>query len=233
MMKMPCRLAVAALVLACLSLIPVSAFVAATDDFNRADALNLGGNYTATTGNVRVFSNTARPLTGSSYDFVRRTGETFTGDHYSQAVFVSGGADYELTVRHQSNGDLYLLMCHSGIGFRIYKYISASFTQLGVDLSASPPVAGHVYRLAVEGTTLRAYDNGAQIGTDRTDATLSGGAPGLGGADAATGGWDDWEGGDIGGASTPCRLMLLGVGCDPLATLVARASVPRSRETRH
>ena len=69
-------------------------------------------------------------------------------------------------MRHQANGDLYLLEVNSGShAIRIHKYIGGSFTLLrnfGVS-----PTAGHTYKLEVSGTTLKAYDNGDRYGSHR------------------------------------------------------------------
>lgn len=56
---------------------------------------------------------------------------------------------------------------------------------------------GDVFRLKVVGTTLSAYQNGVQIGTDQTDANVASGSPGLGtiGTNSANGS-DSWTGSD-------------------------------------
>lgn len=183
----------------------------ATDNFNRADAANLGANWTATANNMQIVSNTARVLTDGVPNFVYYSGAAFNGDHSSQAVYTDDGeGTMSLTVRCQSNGDLYAFYIHSLSGNRrkaIYKYISGSFTQLGDDLDAAAATSGHTFRFEVQGTTLRAYDNGVQIGTDRTDSALSGGAPGIGGEQTGDN-WDDWEGVDLGGSAISAKIII-------------------------
>src|SRR5688572_27229663 len=102
------------------------------DLFTRADAGTLGANWTNTQNAMGIVSATARPQVGSVYNFARHTGSTWGDDHWSQAVYNdnSAAADMELTVRHQSGGDLYMLMVHTTNGVRLYKYVSSSFTLL-------------------------------------------------------------------------------------------------------
>lgn len=180
-----------------------------SDDFNRANSPTLGANWTATVSGMSVSGNTAVPTGGVDHRFAYYSGASWNSTHSSQAVFYgSMGAEMELTVRHQSNGDLYLLEVNSGSNaIRIKKNISGSFTTLR-DFGVGP-TSGHTYKLEVSGTTLRAYDNGVQIGTDLADSTLSGGAPGIGGNAYAPGAWDDWLGVGVSGTGGGSTLPLL------------------------
>src|SRR5687767_15980074 len=106
--------------------------MAVTDNFNRSDAANWGPHWTTTTGTVEIIGNRAGVgETGSgAFNFARRTAETFTGDHSSQAQLQLNGnttARQFLTVRHQSGGDHYGLQIHMRSAdehIDIYKYIS-------------------------------------------------------------------------------------------------------------
>lgn len=165
-----------------------------TDDFNRANSGGLGVNWANTLNTMRITSNEARPATDAVYNFDRYTGASWNSVHASEAILRShgGAVDAELTVCHQANGDLYMFMVHLSF-LRIYKYIAGSFTQIGSDLGGSS-TDGHTYKYErSDATSLKAYDNGVQAGSTQSDATLSGGAPGIGGA-VATEGWDDWVG---------------------------------------
>jgi hypothetical protein len=194
-------LAVSALAFACVQLLDARSTT--TDEFNRANSSTLGANWTATSSGMSISGNKAVPAGASGIDhkFAYYSGASWNATHSSQAVFYGAmGADMTLTVRHQSNGDLYMLDVNSGSQHtRIYKYVDGTFTQLR-DFNVSP-TSGHTYKFEVSGTTLRAYDDGVQIGTDLTDTTLSGGAPGIGGRAYAPGEWDDWVGGGAGGTS--------------------------------
>ncbi len=196
-------------ILACATLLATTA----TDDFSGT----LGG-WTVTTGAMQIAGGQARPNNAEAYAFMRRTSETWLAAHSSQAVVHAnfGGMDQWLTVRHQSSGDFYGLMCHISIGLRIYSYISASFTSLE-DLSHTC-TDGHTYKFAISGTTFSVTDNGTPVTvTVGSGGTLSNGNPGIGGS-VTTAGWDDWvgDGVDVGGAPPTCTrgLLLLGVGCD-------------------
>jgi hypothetical protein len=177
------------------------------DDFNRADSGTLGANWTNTANGMVIFSNQAAASVNLTENLTYRSNVAFSGDHYSEATFTGSGHS-QLTVRHQAGGDLYLLSIHATNGsIRIYKYISGGYTELA-NLSTTP-TSGHVYKFQAVGTTLSAYDNGVQMGSNLTDATLSGGAPGLG-SELVGDRWDDWTGADVGGGGggdTNARLI--------------------------
>lgn len=183
-----------------------------TDNFNRADAGSLGANWTNSVGSMQVAGNKANCLNNGVDNYDYYSGTSFTGDHYSQAV-CSGTGNLSLTVRDQGSGNLYLMNTVIGGGnIKIYKLVGGTgYTELG-DLGVTVTV-GHTYKLEANGSTLKGYDNGAQIGSDVTDGTYTGGAPGIGGVHQ-TAFWDDWEGGDVGGGggggNRRRRLLLCG-----------------------
>jgi hypothetical protein len=180
-----------------------------SDDFNRTNSSTLGAHWTATVSGMSISGNTAVPSGGTDHRFSYYSGSSWNSTHSSQAIFHgASGAEMMLTVRHQANGDLYMLAVNSGSQHtRIHKYIGGAFTLLS-DLGVSP-TSGHTYKLEVSGTTLKAYDNGVQIGTNVTDSTLSGGAPGIGGNAYAPGAWDDWVGDGVSGTGGTLPLLTI------------------------
>lgn len=188
-----------------------------SDNFNRADAGTLGANWTQLEGQLGIVSNwaggTAAP---GGYQWAVYSGTTWGADQSSEIKNdrVAGGAGP--IVRAQAGVSGYFLLCNVGPCY-IYRRDSGSFTLLQT-LGASA-VNGDTLKLEITGTTLRAYKNGVQIGTDQ-DATASGGAitggsPGIA-ADSQGGAGgdllDDWIGtGEVGAAvvilprSTGCR----------------------------
>lgn len=167
--------------------------MAVTDDFNRANAGTLGANWTATVGNMAIVSNQAQASSSNDFDYY--SGVTWNNDHSSQAVYRENASDtiMYLTVRHQPGGDWYALLLHSIPGDRrvnFLKRVSGSVTDLGT--IAGRPTDGNTFKLAINGTTLSAYDNGVLI-TSVTVSDLSGGAPGIG-SEIGGPAWDDWEG---------------------------------------
>ena len=181
----------------------------ASDDFDRANGGTLGSGWTDTVGGMGISNNAAVPIGDFDYRFAYYSGASWGDTHSSQAVFYGplGGVMF-LTVRHQANGDLYMLMVNSGSHvLAIFKNIGGSYTLLrnfGVG-----PISGHTYKFEASGTTLRAYDNGVQIGTDLNDSTLTGGAPGIGGSAYQPAQWDDWTGTGVSGSGGGGPLPLL------------------------
>ena len=174
----------------------------ASDNFNRADSGTLGANWTDTEAGMSIVTNTARAAGGgSNHNAAYYNATTFTGDHYSEAVItlVSGNIG-GVTVRHQAGGDYYVLVCRPGLDETLLqKYVAGVRTTLKAYGVAA--VSGRTQRLHVSGTTLKWFENGVQIGTDHTDASLSGGQPGVYGRSDSVVALDDWAAADIGGVS--------------------------------
>lgn len=167
----------------------------ATDDFNRADALDLGANWTNSTSydagaKIRIVSNTASVSGSARGPSAYWNADSFTADHYSQCV-LGTAPDVGPAVRIATNQSYVI----SGSNHTLSKVTNGtSFSTL----QTLPSMAvGDTIKLTVEGSTLKVYKNGSQTGTNQTDATFSTGNPGLWGW---TGAMDDWEGGNMGAA---------------------------------
>jgi hypothetical protein len=198
-----------------------------TDNFARIDQVSLGANWVIIDGNgLSIASEQAYSATGLENINCWDPAETnFTDDQFSEVTLVSGlgnGIFGGVCVRMQ--GDLgggtaagYLFYSDTNSA-AITKMSSSSYTNLQTGLTAF--TNGQVIKLSVEGTTLRAYVNGAQVGTDEdltaTPAVITGGQPGLFTYNAGPI-LDNWTGEDItGGGGGPAgdgiNLPLLGVG---------------------
>ncbi len=70
-------------------------------------------------------------------------------------------------------------------------------TRTNVYTLPSAPTYGQVIRLEAQGSTLRVYYDGSQIGTDQTDSSFATGAVGIFIIDGSSR-MDDWEGGNLG-----------------------------------
>ena len=119
----------------------------ASDDFNRANSSTLGADWTATSSGMSISANKAMPAAGggSDHKFSYYSGSSWNPTHSSQAVFYGAlGADMTLTVRHQTNGDLYFLDVNSGSQhLKIFKSVGGAMTQLRV--FGLSPVSGHTF----------------------------------------------------------------------------------------
>jgi hypothetical protein len=165
-----------------------------SDDFNRADGA-LTTPWVAVGGALAVASNKLTSV-GSDLNFYRYN-QTFAADQWSEADVagtVEGGTSIGPAVR--INGDDLVYMWFSNIPARvtIWKRIGGAYTQLATNSTA--PLAAFRARLEVQGTTYRAYIDGALVATG-TDSSLATGQPGVLGANGAGATLDNWRGGDL------------------------------------
>lgn len=148
------------------------------------------------------------PFTGFADAYWSGAG-TFTNDQYATAV-VTG-----LSNPGGNNAVGIVLRCSTDTGagrdcYRIYVY-EDSTTAIKIDKVVNGTVTnlattsvgafanGDTVEGEVEGTTLRAYRNGVQVGTDITDSALTTGKPGVCGVLGFGPGLfgDDWVGGNL------------------------------------
>lgn len=198
----------------------------ATDNFNRADG-PVGSDWsyirnTAWTGNPpEVKTNTVSGRAGgTNYQVIRWNGAgSFSNDQYAKATLVAygyygndylGGVVVRCSADTDANADYYAFYVRdnnpnaSNKTANLVKRVNGTETTIAT-ITGTNWDNGDTVELEVEGTTLRIYRNGTQIGSDYTGQTdLSTGKPGL-----AMGGdysgplvaLDNWEGGDITGSA--------------------------------
>jgi hypothetical protein len=172
----------------------------ATDDFNRADSGTLGSNWTEQAGTIGVVSNRAKRASATDDSWVSWNADVFANDQYAQGKCYDSSAVEATCVSVRASGsggaiNAYYTQAFNG-GHNLTKVVSGSFTDLGT--YAITPVNGDVLRVEAEGTNIRAYRNGAQLGSTVVDASLASGRGGLRiYSTTTTATIDDWEGGDI------------------------------------
>src|SRR5258706_12829208 len=192
--------------------------ILATDNFNRADAANLGANWTNIRGGLGIFSNTVDVANAADEQTARYSAISWPNDHYCTITVkqVAASSAVGAGVRVQSSGgsgrDGYWAGYNSSDSGnnnrRIWKYITGAFTSLASE--AINIVVDDVVRLEVQGTTLTMFVNNVQR-LQVTDSTWTVGNAGLYGKAAAidTSVMDDFEGGDFaaGGGGNPVALF--------------------------
>lgn len=178
--------------------------VLATDNFNRANAANLGANWTVQSGFAAI------PIVSNHMDVPASLGvEYYNGvswpnDQWSD--YICGAIDDRTdegmgpAIRiNTSSGDLYLSQTNTS-ETRLYKYVGAVFTQLGSD-GASCTTSDQMYAEAVS-TSIAVKKNGSTIVGPVTDSAISSGNAGMWSSSAFIGTsptGDDWRGGDFSG----------------------------------
>lgn len=136
---------------------------------------------------------------GDSFAF--DNANTYSNDQYSQESVSSGASGSpETTVRCSGTGSCYFSYNNSPGLLGIAKFVSGAFTDKG-SVSGSLAI-NDVVRIEASGTTLTLKKNGTSVFT-ASDSSLTTGAPGPG-LDGNSGVViDNWEGGNLGGATGP------------------------------
>lgn len=185
----------------------------ASDTFTRADAANLGGNWTiapstdSSWGAVAINTNTAQVVADPSAEYYSAI--SWPNDQYALATVGTATAISStqvgiITVRAgAASGSCYFLEAGTD-KTQLFKLIgdpatTGTYTQLGSD--GSSIASGDQIRLEAVGTTITAKKNGVTIIGPSTDSGIASGSPGIGGF------WHSgthqtftyWEGGDFSG----------------------------------
>ncbi len=184
-----------------------------TDTFDRTDeaplvdppwlALNNGFQVTS---NVAVPRNNVFTSDRATFDDVT----TYPDDQYAQAEVTSVGTNAAtgLGVCVRASGALYasvyayyaIVNSAGANNVTVRSVINGTHATIGSRTQAWS--AGDVLRLEVQGTTLRVYHSGTQIGADMTDANIASGAAGLFFIETTTSGnVNNWEAGSLGTSS--------------------------------
>lgn len=166
--------------------------VAVTDDFNRANANPIGGNWSAVSGwtGAQIVSNAVSSTAPAA---IYWNAATFANNQYSQ-VKLAGA--YSVSAAVRCNGTAcYIWFVANATTMRYYRATSSgSYTQIGGDITGVI-LTTSTLRLEVSGTTLTGYIDGVAQ-TTQTDATYASGSPGLHWG-SGTASMDDWAGGDL------------------------------------
>lgn len=183
---------------------------AINDPFNRSNEFPLLPPWLLWVGDaVDLVANEIVKSTGTADTFWYYN-DTFSADQYAQAIEASAvtNHDWGPSVRvggagHSNIGEGYWLSSNAaGTGAILNKEVNGSFTQLASN-SWGTYALGDTLRIEAQGTTIRALRNGTQYSTV-TDASLSGGFPGLFWFEPS-GSVDNWEGGDLVAAPAVAR----------------------------
>lgn len=191
----------------------VGAATLATDNFNRADAADLGAAWDVQTGTQpwKILTNAVTPNSLGSDSEENNNSVTWPDDQYSQA---------KITVTSTTAGDRGAgVMCRAATGaWTNYRLVVSHAASANVNLSRRVAgtrtalanrtvtwVDGDVLRLEVTGTganiVLKIFQNGSQLGADVADASggIDSGRAGItySSSTSAPTTLDDWEGGSI------------------------------------
>lgn len=178
--------------------------VQAIDNFIRANNANLGANWTITPSGVlfQIFANNATTAAAASRYGEYYNAVTLPNDQYALCI-VGSSIDPVTdngvgpTVRESTSTDTRYLVQGNANESKIYKAVSGTFTQLGINGPAV--VNGDILKIIAQGTTITAQRNGVNIcNSPLTDASIASGRAGIWGSSsgpAITASY--WEAGDL------------------------------------
>jgi hypothetical protein len=179
--------------------------VIALDNFNRANAANLGANWSVgLSGNIpEILSNqVANRVANANNDAFWNT-QLFDNNQYAQALLVqrNTGVDDFSGVAVRMNGSDYVAfrLRQSSGQIEIAWYNGGAFTILTTDSGSTGDPAGKLMTLEVIGTTYYAYLNGVLVLQVTDSRPPASGSPGmiLWGTTAGQSLWDNFEAGII------------------------------------
>jgi hypothetical protein len=197
--------------------LPARRALPATDTFD-GTAAGLSASWTVIDGGWERVTGAALGTGEAQGNLALWNADTFANDQYAQVkVSTLGGWIAGPAVRLASLRGYIITVEAAQSQIKIQRINSdESYTSLQT-IGSLTITSGDLWRLEAEGTTLRAYQNGVQRGTNQTDATYSSGAAGMFTYGAGAVALDDWEGGNLAGGDPPgakptCLRSLLGVG---------------------
>lgn len=175
--------------------------VLASDNFNRANAANLGANWSIPSGanGIPIVSNQITEGTFPAIEYYSAI--SWPNDQYVKLVLKTVSTVNDSGVgpaaRVSAGGNLYFGQATTS-EIRMYSLVSSSYTQLGSDAGAA--ATSDVIQLDASGTSLTLRKNTSVIVGPVTDSALGSGNAGIWNTDIACTA-DDWEGGDFSGGT--------------------------------
>ena len=153
---------------------PIDPSTTITDDFNRTDSGDLGGNWTIHNAGFEIISNQAE--TTSSAEVQYTASSLSSDDHFCQVTAVNHNSDdrYSCRARMIDNDDAYFVEFRPEAGTdlrRIRKEIST--TQTTLCTSNAEWSAGAVFNMETDGSAMEAFEDSVSICT-ATDTDLTG-----------------------------------------------------------
>ena len=181
----------------------------ATDDFNRADANPIGGNWTTVFGEsaLKIVSNQClQSVSGANRNAAYWNADSFNNDQYSKVKIVSLGTLNTVgpLVRVSPSAETFYRVVTSTTTITVSKCIVGSFTNIGATISYTF-ATGDTLKLAVAGTTLEVFVNYVSVGT-RTDSDIASGSAGI--YSRGDGIVDDWEGGNVAAGGSAAAVFM-------------------------
>jgi len=183
----------------------------ASDNFNRADNVDLGANWDPIVSSLQIVTNRVRATALGTVSFERYNAFTPTNDQETQvtvATFTGADVQYAYAAVRMSadaspNEDLYRAAAgrnDAGVTTYLQKVVNGANTNIATE-NATTWAAGDTLRIRVVGTNLTVFRNGVSLLTG-VDADIASGNGGLGifqNVTISQAEIDDWSVTDVGG----------------------------------
>jgi hypothetical protein len=180
-----------------------------TDDFNRADSSNLGAGWVEVSGDWSIVSNQLSPGAAGGTIILRAATTAATDDNYSQVAITSA------TVASQGvwcRGDATIangyLWRNNGTQWDLFAVVGGSFTVIATYAAAA--ANGDVMKVQAVGTAIKAFVNGVQRASVTDTSVAAGKNLGIRSESVSGVRYDNFSGGDVGGATVNATMALDG-----------------------
>lgn len=158
---------------------------------------------------VRGATDDVVPATGTNSDSLAHWNDVFNNDQYSQvSVSSTGSNDSGAAARVAASAMTGYAFSGNNAASYLSKYLSAVYTQLGSN--GESVTAGDAAKISTSGNVITPNKNGSTTGTPgaQTDASISSGSAGMYGySNTSQTALDNWEGGNLAGASATSLLL--------------------------
>jgi hypothetical protein len=155
----------------------------ASDEFARADNVDLGADWAVTSGlnSLQIVGNAVRAGGGSSVRQEQNTSVSWPNDQWCEVTYktVSAGSNYSgVLVRCSPSAETNYLALFNRFANQafIYKIVATSYTELAS--AAAHCVAGDTWRIEARGSRLSVFKNNELV-MSATDTEIASGQPGF------------------------------------------------------
>jgi hypothetical protein len=179
----------------------------ATDTFAGANGSPIGANWTDLDGGFEIDTNAAKG-TDSGWNFTYWDADTFADNQYAQGAFINFAGVFSGPAVRAAATRCYYAMVTSSTEIALARLDAAASSTTLQTIGSLSISSGDLIRIEAEGSTLRVFLNGVQVGTDQTDATYSSGSAGIV-TFSPNAGLDNFEAGNLGGGGNRRRRLLL------------------------
>jgi hypothetical protein len=188
-----------------------------TDDFNRADSSNLGAGWVEVSGDWSIVTNQLSPGAAGGTIILRAATAAATDDNYSQVAITSA------TVASQGvwcRGDATIangyLWRNNGTQWDLFAVVGGSFTVIATFAAAA--ANGDVMKVQAVGSTIKGFVNGVQRASVTDTGVTTGKNFGIRSESVSGVRYDNFSGGDVGGATVNATMALDGGAGTAVAT---------------